>query len=371
MATLGGFGAGNPDWFDQNGPDVTDQAPDTTPQPAPATPAPAAPASAPSGPSDPFVPSGNTPPAYLRIYQLWQAAGVKNPTIQQVTQWGTDIDPTYFVKIQQAINSSVKGGATPAATPSSTTPSSTAPRATGGGSLMDQFNAILAKHPGDPQAAIDEFNSLGIDDGSLKPAWYPGSKTIGLANGTYLVEPGTGGNSGTGWQVVQRGDESGGGSSTGSAMSQFNLTPAPTYQPAKLPTQAEVEATPGFQFTLGQGQQAIDRKNAATGTYLSGGADKEQAQYATGLADQYYQQAVNNALNVNQMNNQGALQNWEAQNGLGLSAFGANLGAQNQFWNQGFQENVNAFNQYNQNQQAAFLQWLALANLGNPGNPYA
>ena len=127
-----------------------------------------------------------------------------------------------------------------------------------------------------------------------------------------------------------------------------------------LPTQAEVEATPGFQFARDQGIQGINRHNASTGTYLSGGADKDIANYVTGLSNTYYQNAVGNQLGIAGFNNAAA-----------LNQFGANQGAQNQWWTQGFNENQNAFSQYNQNQQQAFLQWLALANLGNPGNPYA
>lgn len=51
--------------------------------------------------------------------------------------------------------------------------------------------------------------------------WYGNNQTIGLppqagggANGVYLVAPHTGGNNSDSWQVVQRGDESGGGAGT-------------------------------------------------------------------------------------------------------------------------------------------------------------
>lgn len=64
-----------------------------------------------------------------------------------------------------------------------------------------------------------------------------------------------------------------------------------------------------------------------------------------------------------------AANNQAFQQGLARDYYG--LGAQNQFWNQGFAENQNAFSQYNTSQNAAFNQWLQLAQLGNPGNPYA
>lgn len=82
------------------------------------------------------------------------------------------------------------------------------------------FDNYLSRHPNDPQAAIDEWTKAG-DVGGLAPKWYPDTKTIGLANGTYLVMPGTGDNKTAGWQVVKRGPE-GAGSSTPAGGSQVN-----------------------------------------------------------------------------------------------------------------------------------------------------
>ena len=162
-----------------------------------------------------------------------------------------------------------------------------------------------------------------------------------------------------------------GGAAPLSGLGSYTPTQAPDYQPFHLPTQAEVEATPGFQWTRDQGIKSIQRANAAHGSPLTGGVFKEVGDYSTGLASQYYQNAVGNAFTTSQANNAGPFNQWQAQQGVNLGAFGANLGAQNQFWNQGFNENRNAFDQYNTSQNSAFQQWLALAQLGNPGNPYA
>jgi hypothetical protein len=51
---------------------------------------------------------------------------------------------------------------------------------------------------------------------------------------------------------------------------------------------------PGYQFTLNQGTQNVDRNAAATGSLNSGNTDKAVADYTTGLANQTYQSAVNN-----------------------------------------------------------------------------
>lgn len=50
------------------------------------------------------------------------------------------------------------------------------------------------------------------------------------------------------------------------------------------PTQAQLAATPGYQWNLAQGQQAVANSNAAQGRGISGAALKGAANYATGLA---------------------------------------------------------------------------------------
>lgn len=54
-------------------------------------------------------------------------------------------------------------------------------------------------------------------------------------------------------------------------------------------TQAELEATPGYQFNLSQGLKATQSAAAARGLGVSGAALKGAATYATGLADSTYQ----------------------------------------------------------------------------------
>jgi len=162
------------------------------------------------------------------------------------------------------------------------------------------------------------------------------------------------------------------------------------FTPYKLPTLEEVQATPGLQFTLDQQQQGLERSAAAKGGLLSGGALKDITDYRTNAAiAQGYQPAVANSLaaygantgqqqfganyglNANQQGfGQGLALNQNAFNqDLANRNFG--LAQQGQNWNQGFMQNQNAFNQYNTNQNTAFNQWLSLAQLGNPGNPYA
>lgn len=58
----------------------------------------------------------------------------------------------------------------------------------------------------------------------------------------------------------------------------------------------DIQNTPGYQFSLDQGQKAIDRASAARGGYFSGQAMKDSAGYAQNLADQTWQNAYNNWL---------------------------------------------------------------------------
>lgn len=90
----------------------------------------------------------------------------------------------------------------------------------------------------------------------------------------------------------------------------------------KAPTAADAANTPGYQFQLAQGEQAVDRSAAAQGTALTGGQVKASDQYAQGLASTNYGNVYNQALGTYQTNF-GNLQNLA---GLGLSA--TNTGVQ-------------------------------------------
>ncbi len=80
--------------------------------------------------------------------------------------------------------------------------------------------------------------------------------------------------------------------------------------------QQALAQTPGYQFTLNQGLQATQNSNAAQGLGISGAALKGAAQYATGLANNTYQQQYNNAL-TNLQAVSGNWQNqWNANNSL-------------------------------------------------------
>lgn len=60
------------------------------------------------------------------------------------------------------------------------------------------------------------------------------------------------------------------------------------------PTMAQLEQTPGYQFTLGQGLKSAQNSYAAKGLGSSGAAMKGATDYATGLANNTYQQQFQN-----------------------------------------------------------------------------
>lgn len=68
------------------------------------------------------------------------------------------------------------------------------------------------------------------------------------------------------------------------------------------PTQAQLEQTPGYQFTLQQGLKGVDNSMSAKGLNLSGAQMKGIDQYNTGLASNTYQQQYQNALQQYQTN---------------------------------------------------------------------
>lgn len=65
------------------------------------------------------------------------------------------------------------------------------------------------------------------------------------------------------------------------------LTQAAGMVPGQM-TQAELEQTPGYQWTLAQNLKGIQSQASARGLGVSGAALKGAAQYATGLANQTY-----------------------------------------------------------------------------------
>lgn len=91
-------------------------------------------------------------------------------------------------------------------------------------------------------------------------------------------------------------------------------------QQFQAPTAEEAANTPGYQFQLQQGLQALQRSAAAQGSLQGGGTLKGITQYAQGLASTNYQNAYNNAFNTFQTNHNNTLQGLQALTGVGQNA---------------------------------------------------
>lgn len=101
----------------------------------------------------------------------------------------------------------------------------------------------------------------------------------------------------------------------------------PWTQQFNAPTGAQAAQTPGYQFTLQQGQNAIENSAAARGGLLSTGAMKTLDQYTTGLANQTYGDVYNRALteyqqsyNIFQGNQTNTFNRLAALSGVGQTA---------------------------------------------------
>lgn len=62
------------------------------------------------------------------------------------------------------------------------------------------------------------------------------------------------------------------------------------------PTAAQAQATPGYQFALNQGENAVQSGAAANGSLLTGGTLNAEQQYGQGLANTNYNNVYNQAL---------------------------------------------------------------------------
>lgn len=193
-----------------------------------------------------------------------------------------------------------------------------------------------------PQTAIDALNNAGGAFAALKAAYYPSNNTIGLANGTYLTTNPQGV-----WGPVTRSPEGGGGGGTAvpnpstlptTPYGGFGSTPspyvaptwtggpaptAPNLIPFTAPTQAELEASPGYASRLTAQNEAINTSAGANGSLLNGGTLKELAKYGQDYASNEYGNLFGQSLQTNQNNNNVLQGNF----GNAFQTYQANYGA--------------------------------------------
>lgn len=135
-----------------------------------------------------------------------------------------------------------------------------------------------------------------------------------------------------------------------SAPTAPNLTPISAETPFTL---ADYQQSPGYQFQLKQGTDAVLNNASRLGGVNSGNTLKALTQFGQGLANQDFQQGYNNYNNIYNTN----VAATEANNSNALNTFNANLGTFNA-------NNSNYWDQYNayvnrQNQQFSQLQTIA------------
>jgi hypothetical protein len=103
----------------------------------------------------------------------------------------------------------------------------------------------------------------------------------------------------------------------------------PQGEPGEGSMTATLRQTPGYQFLQDESRKALEGSFAARGNLLSGGAMKALQQRGMGIADQTYQQAINNAFNLTNIGMGSAAQIQGAGNQYGNMAGNAFANAGN------------------------------------------
>lgn len=90
----------------------------------------------------------------------------------------------------------------------------------------------------------------------------------------------------------------------------YTAPPPFSYQPFTPPSPQEAINDPGYQFRLGQGEQALQQSAAATGTLNTGGTLKDILGYGQNYASNEYQNVWNRDLSAYQTNYNTAANNY-------------------------------------------------------------
>jgi hypothetical protein len=126
----------------------------------------------------------------------------------------------------------------------------------------------------------------------------------------------------------------------------------PWTQSFQPPTAQQASQTPGYQFALQQGLNAMQTSAAAKGTLLNPGTMKALNNYAQGAASTTYQQTYNNAFQNYQQNYSQFQQNQLNQYNRLMGLTGVGQTAANAYGQLGQQGATNTANIYNANTNA-------------------
>ena len=163
----------------------------------------------------------------------------------------------------------------------------------------------LAQFGGDINKAAEyHYNTFGRSEGRQLPQFQPQAAASPQPVGSpQLVNTGGG--------AMQQGGE---------AQPMVQAGPATPAQPTEGPMTQTLRQTPGYQFLQDENTRALENSFAARGKLLSGSAMKALQERSMGLADQTYQQSVNNAFNLTNIGMGSAAQIQGAGNNYGAMA---------------------------------------------------
>lgn len=158
------------------------------------------------------------------------------------------------------------------------------------------------------EMAAYHYQQYGQGEGRQLPQFQPQQASQPSAGGSGV--PNT---VGVGGGAVQQGGSS-------QPMVQAGPTSATPAQPTEGPMTQTLRQTPGYMFMQDEGKRQLENSFASRGKLLSGSAMKALQDRSMGLADQTYQQSVNNAFNLTNIGMGSAAQIQGAGNNYGAMA---------------------------------------------------
>jgi hypothetical protein len=93
---------------------------------------------------------------------------------------------------------------------------------------------------------------------------------------------------------------------------------------------SDLQNTPGYQFTLNQGERAVANQQSAEGLGVSGAQQKAMASYTSGLADSTYNQQFQNQLNAYNSSYSNALNTFNTNYNVASQQYNRYAGLQSQ-----------------------------------------
>lgn len=207
-------------------------------------------------------------------------------------------------------------------------------RRVGGEGQFDAFKDGIRIGGGNSQADRDRLTAMygGQGDGSFRV----GNRTFGTREEAQAyIDSQMGGAAGA----------AGGGESGGMEYTPISFPDLPNLPDAPDTSLEAFEAAPGYQFRLDEGMKAIERAAAARGLRLSGGALKDSARFAGGLASGEYGNFYGRQMDRYNIDRQNIMDDYrlgygaamDSRNllaslaGLGQQAIQSQIGAGNQY----------------------------------------